>query len=706
MYGLDVQFNIISYAVISTKFESSSNIIESFVPLLEHALYCMEKDYVEEININDAYEEIYGYRIHSAILNQLLKVLQKQKKIERLKRECIQINKETLCSYDVKEEYDIKLRALVSDFDIFCKRRGYEFNREEILKSIIEFLQKNALDFNSFINYKSNMESNDEDNELFNNLVDFLLDERRNSTKNYELVKEIFEGIVLSSIIIHNEQSFSSVGESFSIENALLDSNYIFRLLDLQTSLEHQAAQDTYEALRVAGCNFWVCKETIEQIAVTIRAFASSCTETTNSVLRLYGDTRFTGLASACLRRSLTTAKLEKIIDELEDVLKDRYNVNFIDDNDFNFELIDTNDERFRSLQEVKIDSSEKSIVHDLLLLKVVSANRPRTFYKATQAHWWVLTDDNKLTNWNTKNSYKRDIPECMTEAQLATVMWLCNPKTASLDGLFNTVIALRSQGLIGNGEYTKISKQIERQKERYSGDESSLKKLSFVLSQRVLSVDELLCEDHSELDAKFDQMLSESQEQIEESRQKIAEQEDSIRLQAEKVDELSREIHASESLLTEQTEKLIKSLKARHNDKELEYGQKQKLIDELRGEDIKRINRCDIALKVIVIVLLCVLFLFVLPLIDSLEEWYSKHQFLCFIATSFVSFVAIYLELKVEFFVNLSKRFSKIVIALLVKAKLIRNIDFEIESLENQRKSILQEMNKIQNEIDDELIK
>ena len=84
MYGLDVQFNIISYAVISTKFESSSNIIESFVPLLEHALYCMDKDYVEEININDAYEEIYGYRIHSAILNQLLKVLQKQKKIKRI----------------------------------------------------------------------------------------------------------------------------------------------------------------------------------------------------------------------------------------------------------------------------------------------------------------------------------------------------------------------------------------------------------------------------------------------------------------------------------------------------------------------------------------------------------------------------------------------------------------------------------------------
>ena len=166
------------------------------------------------------------------------------------------------------------------------------------------------------------------------------------------------------------------------------------------------------------------------------------------------------------------------------------------------------------------------------------------------------------------------------------------------------------------------------------------------------------------------------------------------------------KKLHASESLLTEQTEKLIKSLKRRHEDKEFQYDQNQNQIDELRGKDNKRIERCDFALKGILVIILCFLFYSVLPLINSLEEWYTKHQFLCFLATPFVSFVIVYLGLKVEFFINLSKRLSKKVIAILVKVKLLRNIDAEIENLENQRKSILQEMNKIQNEIDDELIK
>ena len=76
MLGIDIQFNIISYAVISAKFSSGSNLFESFIPLVEHALLCIESDCIPEVNINDSYEEIYGYRIHSAILAQILKVLE------------------------------------------------------------------------------------------------------------------------------------------------------------------------------------------------------------------------------------------------------------------------------------------------------------------------------------------------------------------------------------------------------------------------------------------------------------------------------------------------------------------------------------------------------------------------------------------------------------------------------------------------------
>lgn len=704
MYGMDVQFNIISYAVISTKFESCRSLMESFLPLVEHALSCVEKDCVEEIAINDTYEEIYGYRIHAAILSQLLKILKKQGKIEKLKGESIQINKTSLKSYDLKEEHDLRLRALISEIDIFTKRKGRSYKRETISKSIIQFLQKNAIDFNSFINYQSNMEAVDDGEELFDDLVEFLLEERRNSTKHYEFVKEIFAGIVLSSIIISNEEMTSSFKEDFHIKNVLLDSNYIFRLLDLQTSLERQAAQDTYEALNNIGCSFWICKETVKQIADTIRAITSNCTETANSVLRLYGDDRFTGLASACVRRSLTAAKLESIIDELENTLKKDYNVNIIDEDVFNIDLIDINGDKFKSLQEVKIDSSEFSIAHDLLLLCVVSANRPKTLYKADQASWWVLTDDNKLTNWNVKNSTHKNIPECITEAQLATVMWLCNPKTASLDGLFNTIIALRSQGLAGNGEYIKISKEIERQKERLVDDEPKLKKLSLVLSQRLLSVEELLSDDRDEMDAKFDQMFIESQEQLEEKSRTIEEQEKSIHLHIQRNKELSRDFDSTKSLLSEQTEKLILSLKKRKEDKQVQHGEIQNQIKSLEKDSEKRVKNVALSLRLILIALIILIYIFVLPLIDSLENWYSNHQFLYSTLMFVVSLITACLGIKLELAITVSSWLSKYIISEFVKMKLMRNVGAEIDALNGEAENLLKEMTQIQDDIDKEL--
>ncbi len=704
MLGMDAQFNIISYVVISTKYDSNSKLLDSFLPLVEHALFSIDKNYVEEVNINDTYEEIYGYRIHSAILNQLLRILQRQGKIEKLKNECIQINKETLKSYSIKEEHDFKLRALLSDVDIFCRKKGHSFERNVISKGIIEFLQKNAIEFNSFINYQSNMEIDDEVEELFIDLTEFLLEERKNDTVHYKFMKEIFAGIVLSSIIISNEQFVSSSNEEFRIGNALLDSNYIFRLLDLQTSLEHQAAQDTYEALSDMGCTFWVCKDTIKQIADTIRSFSTYTTETTNTVLRSYGEEGFTGLASAFIRRSLTSAKLELIIDELEDILVNKYKVRFVDENIFNIDLIDINSDEFNSLQEVKLNSSSNGIAHDLLLVHVVNSNRPKSLYKADQANWWVLTDDNRLTNWNVKNSHK-NVPECITEAQLATVMWLCNPKKASLDGFFNTVIAFKSQGLVTNGDYVKISKEIERQKERLSGDEPKLKKLSLVLSQRLLSIQDLLSEDSEEVDHKFDQMLSESQENFERSQKKIAEQEQSIRSHITEKDNLSRAFNDTKSLLSIQTEKLIKSLTDRKNDKQTKYDSFTNQAIALDSKKTNRVRVTTVCLGVLLFLLLLRLLFCALPFIDSLDYWYSEHQMLFWFLSIVVSAGASWLGTKLKFVSRFLKWVSEaIIIKFFVKLKILKDIDAQIKRLYDRSEELLEEMSQIQDEIDKEL--
>lgn len=704
MLGIDVQFNIISYAVVSTKYGTNSNLLESFLPLVEHALTCVDKNYIEEVGINDIYEEIYGYRIHSAILSQILKKLINQKKIVKLKYERIQINKTMLTTYDSKEEYEFKLRALISEMDMFLKRKGRTVKKDIITKSLINFLRKNAIEFNSFINYNSNFEEFEDDGLENNELIDFFIEERRNNTRHYEFIKDIYVGIVLSSMIIANEDVIDPNDEKFHVGNVLLDSNYIFRLLDLQTSLEFEAAQETYVALKENGCKFWVCKETIKQIADTLHAIISQCSETVHSILQIGSEKKFTGLASACLRRSLTPAQLEIIISQLEDILNNKFDVDFIDENEFDIDLIDVQSDDFWELQKIKPEASEFGISHDLLLIHIIAAKRSKTLYKAEKANWWILTDDNKLTSWNAKKHAVHGIPECITEAQLATVMWLCNPKKSSLDGLFNTVIALRSQGLAGNSEYIKISKEIDRQKERYSNDESKLRKLSLVLSQRVLSVEDFSSEDDDEIDEKFDQMLVDSKVQLEEKNRTIEEQEQKINKYEKNSQELLDKYEGTSSLLSEKTEKLIASLKIRKEDKECQREEVQKEIVVIEKQRDNQIKYACIIIKVLVVFVPAFFVWKMLPLIKSIETWYSKNQFLCLILTTIANYCLTFLGFSVEKLKTQFQLFVLKIVKVLSKIKILRDLEKEINILKGKSDTLFGEIQVLQDQIDTEI--
>ena len=701
MLGMDVQFNIISYAVISAKFASSNNLFESFFPLVEHALLCIDGDYISEASINDAYENIYGYRIHSAILAQILKILEQQGKIEKLKHEYIQINKTKLKTYDTKDLYEFNLRALISEIDFFTKKRGQVFKREEIYKAIIEFLKKNAIDFNAFIDYKFNFDDANNDNPIFSFLIEFFIEERRNNTKNYEFIKEIYTGIVLSSIIVLDVNIASSFKEDFKIENVLLDSNYIFRLLDLQTSLEYQAAQDTYNALKDIGCRFWVCRETLKQIADTIHAIISNYSESANTILRISGEEKFTGLASACIRRSLTPSQLESIIDDLEDTLVKDYQVEFIDNTRFNIDSIEGKNDEFEQLLTIKGDASDFGILHDLLLIHIVKENRPKYIYKAEQANWWVLTDDNKLTRWNSQNKHLNKIAECITESQLATVMWLCNPKITTIDGLFNTVIALRSQGLAGNSEYIKISKEIEIQKERYANDEKKLKKLSMVFSQRLISIEDILTNERDELDVKFDLLLSESHKEIQEKNQEIEENKILISNQNKKAKELSDEVEKNAFLLSEKTKEYVETLKLLKQEKQSKYEKASNDIKQLYALKNKRLKNISIVLRVIVALLLLIIFVGCLPLIHSLEEWYNENQFLCYICGLVFTGIVILLGWKSKFIINIFNKFASFIISLFTRIKIVKNYDELIKQAESENTKLLQEISSVQDKIE-----
>lgn len=705
MIGIDAQFNLISYAVLSTKFESDKNVVLSFLPLIEHVLLNIHEDVVKTTEIIDSFEEMFGYKLPYAIISELLIVLFKKGKVVKLKNESLEINKETLVDYDLKEQYELRLRALVSDFDIFAKKKGVTYNRADIINLTLRFIVANVIEFNSFISYKSNFESIVQSEiQIQEDLIEFLVEERKNNTENYTFLQDIYYGVVIASLITNiNEKDIDEVEQytnSYNIENVLLDSNFVFRLLDLQTELEHKVATDTYNMLRNKGCKFWICNETLKQIADTLRHFSDQYSESANKVLRTYGDDRFTGLAAACLRRDLTPSKIEVIIGKLvQDIHK--LDISVFDEFEINEEDIDV--EERDSLYKLKPDTSEHGIFHDLMLIYIVRKKRPTSIYQMKQAKWWVLTDDNRLTKWNCNYSPKNNIQECMTESQIATVMWLNEPKQIGADSFFTTVLALRNRNLVNNDEYAKISKIIEMQKNKYEHDENAMEKLSLVFSKQMLRIDDFLDEEENKLNDILSEKMEEASAQIAELndlRQKTTELENDRDQTAiahkEELAVAEKETEYVKSVLSKEILENIKLLKERFADKERDISA---FKDKKEKLEKKQKNQESVCKFIVAIAYIAVLLLIKKYFVSFAESWYSQHEFwyevICYGAIGLLGIFGIKAS-------NVFKVIIKWTNFCLIKIRIQKDYQNEIRKIDEEIRKLTEDSNAIIDQIEE----
>ena len=633
MFGLEAQLSIVSYAVITEKYEANKNIAISFLPLIEHILLECANETIEKKKIEPLFKETYGYDMPVATLSYLLDVLKKQDKIDYLAYETIEIKKENLTDYGTEYEHERQLRALTTDCNFYLKKRGIELDKAAIINLLLKFVINNSLEFNSFINYNSDLESAEMvDKALESEIVGFLIEERSKNSHNYEFIKSVFYGVLLASIISSNSNDEESIGDFGVFKEVILDSNFIFRLLDLQTEFEGIASKETFELLKKENCKFCVLPITIKQIADTINSAIKKCSNSANEVLKIYGEERFSGLRSACIRRGLTATKLKEIIDSLENDLKQKYKIRIVDE-DFLYEY---DKDAICSLGRAKFDSLPEGLEHDLKLIAYVRAKRDEAVYQRAQAKYWVLTDDIKLTKWNTNYPKTGRIPECMTESQVATVLWLQNPCDVSLDGLFNTALVLRNRNLLSDNEFQKISDCIERQISRYSEDPRNLDKLSFIFSDRLISIDDMASDSDQEIDDKFSQALSKSSDVVHERDELYAqnailsEEKSKEKNEYENALKIAKaETQSSVELLSSETRQHVETLQKLRNSKENELTSANQEKDKILIKEKRIGNGIGIILSsILVLGFLCFVTAILGRNIQKVEEFYLRHQF------------------------------------------------------------------------------
>jgi len=518
MVGMNARLNIISYALVSYKFNEGKDILNSYVPLIENLLLMNNYETISKNDLVEEFKRIYGYTINKSLINDLLKILFKQKKIEFLKGDLIYIDKEKIKNYEDEEDCNLAISALTNELILFLKTKDIQIERYDLLNKLIIFLNENSVEVNSFFLNKSNLdeksyklkeESDRDEDRIEKYLIEFLLNERSKNSKFYETLQDIYAGVILTSLIQYGKEEIEKFeSEDIKLKNVLLDSNYIFRLLNLQTTFEYQASIETWELLNKINCNLWVSSTTINQIVCTIQAVMNNYSATTFTFLSNYNSESFSGLISAIIRQRLSKADLQEIINNLENTLRDKFNIKILDSQDENTFEFDKED--ICSLRKIKEGKPEESIEHDVNLVYIIRNHRPKHVYKKSQVDWWILTDDYKLAKWC---KIKNNVPECLTEAEIAALFWLKKSHKLSGPNLYNNVLALRNKYLYDDKDFLKISKEIDKQRIRYETDNKNREAFSLLLSSNLISTDQIISLTDENADAYFDQQLQKAKE-------------------------------------------------------------------------------------------------------------------------------------------------------------------------------------------------
>lgn len=567
MNTYDNNIAILSYAVLSERYNSNESVILSFEPLVEDLLLTVDGDTVSKTKLVELYEQRYGYPMPPAIMNEILSSLRNSKKIEFLRNEIIEIKKQKL--QDVSFEYSSTLNNLKNTFSYFAKQNGVDIKPSETVAIFLNFMSKHAVDLNSYFNNLNDTNEIDYDKETENNkiIVDFLMKVRLDNPKLFELLNDIFYGIALSSVLKLDQIKINELEQSTNITELLLDSNYIFRLLDLQTSYEYQATYHTHKLAQEAGINFYVLPETLEQISKTLNGFLEDVNPSTIAALSPYGDDLFSGIYSAYIRRSLDKSDIYELVAKLNATLDEKFNIKLWEKEIAT--ILESDGETISSMRKFKPYTEDDGLIHDLILVRTVDMVRPTYIAEMSQAKTWVLTDDNKLMKWSSSRYNNKRIPECLTESQLSTILWLKSPKQFSGQALENVVFALRNQSLINKEQYKRISKSIEKQKERFAKDESGLNAMSLLFSTKCLSLDaiERNADSDEQLNSLFDEKVEQAKKlvgDIQKDNEKYKDENEAIK---QKLMEECATHEKSRSIISEQDKSIIEMLQASIND-------------------------------------------------------------------------------------------------------------------------------------------
>lgn len=491
-----------SYTVAADAFDKSKDVFSSFLPLVESAILAStDKASITFLALQTKINEIYKIKILKDTLRYLLRILEKQGKLSFVQNRTIVPAESMLNPAYIAEQEAAKesIEVFFVSFQSYLSAKNIILPLPEVRSYICNLIYAHSNELAMFIQdpqVKAIPSVKDYEEieiwEYTNDFVSYMLDCKRQKLPEYSAFIKLFDGAIQSSLLNFTPAVIrDTVDKRFRIQVAILDTNFLLRLMNLQSELDNASAYSTWEDLRSSGTRLVVLRQTIEEICSSIKGFLNE--------IAPYAQQAQNFLRGARIRTSGFWYALQngKSRTDFFELSKEE-NVRQLLVQNFSIEIVEDFDDI--SITQADIDSlilsknrdsyGDKQARHDLLLLSYCRRKRPRLFSSISKAEWWVLTNDQKLAYWNQQNSH--NIQECITETQLSNLLWLQAKKDCD-EGFSNTIVLLASKVSAGTEAISVFARQITKYSEQYATDTSKLDDLSLVFASNTLSTDDIL---------------------------------------------------------------------------------------------------------------------------------------------------------------------------------------------------------------------
>jgi hypothetical protein len=525
---------IINYSLIKSIYENRKDYLDTFVPFL---LISFPEDYLE-LNIDELPKQIEiktGLKIPEFTINTIITRATRSSYLKRKEKKVLLTDKGKNFKSEIiykRQEEERKINALIQDINNFINDKySKRFSNEDIFELLLFFVRKYQTPLVNFFNSKNMNQKWDENiHENENFLIEYLNLAKTQKPGEFEILKRIFYGALISTII--NKENISEINKKFSGLQIFLDTNFVFSIMDLHYPYICKPAKELFELLKKNNFKLKVFDFTINEMTRVLQRYTK---ESYKYFPDIKVDSIYSHLKSKGWTRDdcfLFISKIEKKINNLG--IEIEYTAIDLD----KYEIPE--DDKFSKISQYKPEQNVFGLKHDICVIEEIKKRRKKPKREIETCEVIFLSSDIRLTNYNFiefGHKENQTISEVISDRLFTDLLWLKSPEKDK-EIPFEMVLSTQTELLIDRQIWDKFYDNLEKLKNENKITDSDITNLIYYhwLEEKLSSI-----QDPSKITPEFTlNVIEESKKEIDaEIQRKITEE--AIKIEQKYTEEMAK---------------------------------------------------------------------------------------------------------------------------------------------------------------------